>query len=89
MTPFLHDDELASFCHPLRQSAAIRRYLDRMEVPYVIRPDGRPVVGRNTLSARFADQQVVMQQEISSDTPDLAALQDHFKKKVGKHGTSS
>lgn len=50
MTPFLDDKELDLMTSPLRQPGARRRYLDRLGVPYLVRPNGQPLVSREGLS---------------------------------------
>lgn len=49
MTPFLRDDELAEMTRPLVQAGARRRYLRRMGVPFIVRPDGQPLVSRSAV----------------------------------------
>lgn len=49
MTPFLLDSELEAMTMPLRQPGARRRYLDRLGVPYLVRPNGQPLVSRLAL----------------------------------------
>lgn len=50
MTPFLTDQELSAMTTPLIQPGARRRYLDKLGVPYLIRPDGQPLVSRGVLT---------------------------------------
>ena len=56
MTPidFLSDEEVAVLTRPRIQAAAQRRYLDHIGIPYICRPDGRPVVSREALTERLA-----------------------------------
>jgi hypothetical protein len=42
----LTDAELADICRPLKQGAAMVRYLQRLGVPVARKPNGRPLVKR-------------------------------------------
>jgi hypothetical protein len=42
----LTDAELADICRPLKQGAAMARYLQRLGVPVSRKPNGRPLVKR-------------------------------------------
>ena len=77
MTPFLHDDEMLEMCRPLTQSAAMCRYLTRLGVPHVRRPDGRPLVSREAVAGRLSCSLHVPE----SGSPDKAALLARFAKR--------
>ena len=53
MTPFLTDDELLELCKPLTQPAAMCRYIERLGLPYMRKPNGRPLVSRGGLAGRL------------------------------------
>lgn len=74
MTPFLLDDELAVMTHPMRQAAAQRRFLDRVGVPYLTRPDGRPLVSRDALAGRLSGGAQTAAEVASNSEPNVAAL---------------
>ena len=78
MSPFLHDQEVAEMCKPLRQAAAIRRYLSRLGVPFQLRPDGRPLVSREAVTRLLGGAALQSQGEME---PNLEALQALFRKK--------
>ena len=54
MTPFLDDQELRAMTHPISQPAARRRFLDKIGVPYIVRPDGQPLVSRGGLATMLS-----------------------------------
>ena len=78
MSPFLHDQEVAEMCAPLRQPAAIRRYLLRLGVPFQIRPDGRPLVSREAVALLLGGSSRQVRHDAE---PNLEALQAIFRKK--------
>lgn len=88
MTPFLLDDELAALCYPLRQSAAIKRHLNRLGLPYALRPDGYPVVGRTAVSDRLAGYKRAEPLLSRRDEPDTAALKQRFLNRRRNRGTT-
>lgn len=83
MTPFLHDQELAEMCRPLKQPAAIRRYLKRMGVPFQVRPDGRPLVSRNAVAQALGDRHAASSPEVG---PNLEALKAVFARRKRADG---
>lgn len=64
-------------CRPLRQPAAIRRYLTRLGVPFQLRPDGRPLVSRQAVAFALGDKP----RDVADAEPNLEALKAVFKKK--------
>lgn len=60
-TPWLRDDEIDSLCHPLVQNAAKVRHFRDMGLVVTTRPNGRPVVLRESWEA--------MQRGIKSTEP--------------------
>ena len=78
MTPFLHDDELYEMCAPLRQPAAICRYLARLGVPYRVRPNGRPLVSREIVAQCLGANAT---KSSSGLVPDAAALVARLKRR--------
>jgi hypothetical protein len=88
MTPFLLDDELAALCFPLQQRAAIKRHLDRLGVPYALRPDGYPVVGRTAVSDRLAGYKRAEPLLTRRDEPDAQALKQRFLNRRQTRGTT-
>lgn len=82
MTPYLSDAEVAGMCSPLTQPAAVRRFLKSLGVPYLIRPDGRPIVAR-----RAVDEALYGSKPSGTagrpKGPDAAALAAVFKNKQG------
>lgn len=81
MTPFLHDDEMLEMCRPLVQPAAMCRYLTRLGVPHVRRPDGSPLVSREAVAGRLSG---ALHVGAKSGTPDKAALLARFAKRRAK-----
>jgi hypothetical protein len=76
MTPFLTEVELAELTKPLVRPSARRRYLDRLGVPYTIRPDGQPVVGREVIARRLGGGAAAANEPAA--TPNEAALLELF-----------
>lgn len=74
MSPFLLDEELSVMTYPMRQAAAQRRFLDRVGIPYISRPDGRPLVSREALAGRLAGGAQTAAEAASNDEPNVAAL---------------
>lgn len=58
LTPQSHltPEEIASICHPLRQSAAQVRYLRSLGLLVNRRPDGTPLVSRTEWNSRLTTQ---------------------------------
>lgn len=77
MTPFLTDDELAMATRPLTQPAAQRRFFNRQGVPFIVRPDGRPLVSRDALAGLL----VAGGGGVQSAGPNAAALIARFGRK--------
>lgn len=75
-TPFLTESELAELTMPLTRPTARRRYLDRLGVPYTVRPDGQPIVGREVIARRLGAGAVDPQ----SAAPNVQALLDRIGK---------
>lgn len=89
MMPFLGEDELAQLTHPTRQAHAQRRFLDRIGVPYIVRPDGRPLVSRDLLRERLSQAQGHTPQA-NATTPDRQALLASMAGRKGrKRGTTA
>jgi hypothetical protein len=89
MMPFLGEDELAQLTHPTRQAHAQRRFLDRIGVPYIVRPDGRPMVSRDVLRERFS-QQPKQPSQAGGTAPNRQALLASMAARKGKkRGTSA
>ena len=86
MTPFLNDQEVAEMCAPLRQPAAIKRYLTRIGVPFKVRPDGHPIVSRQVV----ADVLSLNRGEARDATtePNLEGLTALFSKKEKTRGSA-
>lgn len=78
MTPFLLDQEIMQMCKPLRQPAAIRRYLKRVGLPFMVRPDGWPLVSRQAVTQFLDGQHSTVDREIE---PDMEALMNIFNKR--------
>ena len=62
--------------HPLQQAAAQKRYLQSLGMPYIERPDGRPLVSRDGLAARLLLQSAPGQG--NPQGPNRAALLARF-----------
>lgn len=57
--PYLTDEEVLNMCEPLKQPAAICRYLGRLGLRVATKPNGRPLILRTELdrvlgAGRFA-----------------------------------
>lgn len=61
MTPYLTDTEIAEICEPLVAPAAQRRYLARLGLVVMAKPNGKPLVARGeferVLIGRAPEQQ--------------------------------
>jgi len=55
-TPYLTDAEIAELTRPLKQHAAQRRALEKLGIPFRVRPDGSPLVWRWDRDAHQAKQ---------------------------------
>lgn len=83
MMPFLSEDELGMLTHPTRQACAQRRFLDRIGVPYIVRPDGRPLVSRDVLRERMS-RAPGQTPEANATTPNRQALLASIAARKGK-----
>lgn len=83
MTPYLSDAEVAGMCSPLTQPAAVRRFLKRCGVPFIIRPDGRPIVARRAVDEALYGSTKHAGTAGRPKGPDAAALAAVFSKKKG------
>ncbi len=92
---FLSDAEVLQLTKPKVQAAAQKKFLDRIGVPYVARPDGRPVISRAALSERlslYGGRNPTTPRTPASHAPDRTALKavlDKRKMKGAKHGKAS
>lgn len=46
--PYLTDDEIAEICAPLKMPSAQRRHLERLGLIVKAKPNGKPLVARET-----------------------------------------
>lgn len=77
--PYLTDSEVLTMCEPLKQPAALCRYLMGLGLKVVPKPNGRPLILRTELdrvlgAGRF-DQATVT----THATPNADALRAHLK----------
>lgn len=86
--PYLTDAEVLAMCEPLTQPAAICRFLGRLGLKVVTKPNGRPLVLRTELDRVLAASPHESGQPASSVGPNVTALQDYFNRGK-KHGTST
>lgn len=86
--PYLTDAEVLAMCEPLTQPAAICRFLGRLGLKVVTKPNGRPLVLRTELARVLAANPQESGQSVATAGPNVTGLQDYFKRGK-KHGTSA
>lgn len=82
----LTDDEVAHVCRPLKQHAAMVRYLrDKLHLHVDVAPDGRPLVNRAHYNAVRAGARASAGQAQNAPAPaaNLSALQAWAAKRKG------
>lgn len=83
--PYLLDEELAVVTYPTIQAKAQMRFLDRIGVPYLVRPSGRPLVSREIIAERLAAGGM-RPAGGSRRGPDANALKAHLAARKGRRG---
>lgn len=91
--PYLTDAEILAMCEPLKQPAALCRFLSGMGLLVKQKPNGRPLVLRTELdrvmgASRFTTSTTASSHTASSHTaPNVRALRDHMSmNRKGQHG---
>ena len=87
--PYLTDAEILAMCDPLKQPAALCRYLGGLGLKVATKPNGRPLVLRTELdrvlgAGRFGQEPVP-----SHAAPNAAALRAHLSNRRRTHGASA
>lgn len=86
-TPFLSDDELLQMCRPIRQPAAMIRYLKDQGFHVKRRPNGWPLVSRANFEAVMMGQaQPAAAADTSGAGPNVQALLDRFRQNGAPYG---
>lgn len=86
--PYLSDEEVLTMCEPLKQPAAICRYLGRLGLKVVPKPNGRPLVLRTELDRVLGAGRFAQAPTHSHAAPNAAALRAHISNRR-QHGQSA
>lgn len=92
---FLSDDEVLALTRPKVQPAAQKRFLKRIGIPYIVRPDGRPIISRGALAGRLAlggENAPAANVAVARQEPNRAKLLARLgnqKKRGAKNGTTA
>jgi hypothetical protein len=87
--PYLTDSEVLTMCEPLKQPAALCRYLGGLGLKVVTKPNGRPLVLRTELDRVLGAGRFGQSQALQHATPNAAALQAHLSKRRQQHGQNA
>ena len=87
--PYLTDSEVLTMCEPLKQPAALCRYLGGLGLKVVTKPNGRPLVLRTELDRVLGAGRFGQAPAPSHAAPNAAALQALISKRRQPHGQSA
>lgn len=77
--PYLTDSEVLSMCEPLKQPAALCRYLVGLGLKVVTKPNGRPLLLRTELDRVLGAGRFGQSTASIYATPNADALRAHLK----------
>jgi hypothetical protein len=77
--PYLTDSEVLSMCEPLKQPAALCRYLVGLGLKVVTKPNGRPLLLRSELDRVLGAGRFGQSAASTHAAPNADALRAHLK----------
>lgn len=77
--PYLTDSEVLAMCEPLKQPAALCRYLMGLGLKVVTKPNGRPLILRTELDRVLGASRLDQSPKATNATPNAEALRAHLK----------